>query len=113
LVTDTNLVDIVVDCKQREISFQWRQIHASSFLLEQNICAHATVRTITKRVYNKDLEEAGRRYSFVRTRGKRLVPWVEKNKHHMSPKMRLQTEIGVAGDTARIKDIPHHDNLGP
>ncbi|KAF2661157.1 hypothetical protein K491DRAFT_479688 [Lophiostoma macrostomum CBS 122681] len=121
LINDTDLVDIVVDCKQREVSFNWRQTYAN-FFREQNFCAHATKRSSTTRVYDKDLEQAGRRYSlvvdempdsFVQARRKRLAPWVEKNKDRMSPEIRLWTEIGVAGEKARIKDFLRHENLAP
>lgn len=119
VVNDTDMVHLVIDCKQREISFNWRQTLAL-FYLEQNFAARA-YNNPGKRVYDKDLERVAGRYfrnqnrynHALRARQKRLLTWTAKNKQRMSPEVRLWTEHRVDAEKVRLQRSLNHKNLTP
>jgi hypothetical protein len=117
-VNDTDLVDLVVDCAQNEISFNWRETY-NLFFREKNFVARTHNRTGKKRIYDEDLVAVSWRYSFnqnrsnhsLRARQKRLRTWTAQNKHRMSSEMRLKTEHRVDAEKVRMQRFLNHDNL--
>lgn len=117
-VNDTELVDLVIDCKQREISFNWRNTYSMFF--REDAFAHVLESSSKKRVYDEDLTAVALRY-FVddhkrhdnkyRARQKRLAPWVAKNKHRMSAEARLATANIVDRENLWVQRYLHRDNL--
>lgn len=118
-INDSDLVDLVVDCEQREISFNWRQTFML-FFREHNMIARAGG-MIPPRRYDKDLDGASAGLNFrikqdrplIRARRKRLHPWVKKNKHRMSTEMRLATEKRVEREMEHLKKHLFIHNLEP
>ncbi|KAF2244500.1 hypothetical protein BU26DRAFT_523147 [Trematosphaeria pertusa] len=117
-VNDTELVDVVVDCSRRELSFNWRRTY-SLFFREVDFVARAYNSFGKKRVYDEDLTAVAMRYFFdqnrknhnVRARQKRLVTWTIGNKHRMSPEVRLWTEHQVESERVRVERFLRRDNL--
>jgi hypothetical protein len=117
-VNDSHLSNLVVNCANSEVSFNWRETYAL-FFREQNFVAKARNRPGKKRAYDKDLVAVSSRYDSnqnphnhnARARQKRLKPWMARNKHRMSPEMRLITEHRVDAEKIRIQRFLNHENL--
>jgi hypothetical protein len=118
-INDTELVDLEVDCKQREISFAWRETYAL-FCREQAFVVRAQNTTVDeKRAHDVDILACEHKYAYGpvmgrddrRARRKRLAPWVRKNKHRMSPKTRWCTERDIDFQTRFIRQLLRHGNL--
>lgn len=113
-VNDTEVVDLVVDCKQREISFDWRKTFAA-FLREIDYEFRAEKSSRKQRVWDADLAACDARSATLQhrkngsvalhARRKRLQPWAVKNKHRMSPEMRWTTECAVLQDFKLVERI--------
>lgn len=105
-VNDTELVDLAIDCEARKISFNWRRTLAHLFT-EQRFVMLAEDKLVKQRVYDADLVSAASRAqqsmhmhdswnsNTRRARRKRLQPWVNDNKHRMTPEDRLKAEDRV------------------
>lgn len=104
---DTELVDLVIDCDAREVSFDWRQT-LSAFFMERQFMVLA--RPGKMRVHDKALDSAAKSLDGIpgdtrfkerhldqwrRARRKRLRTWVARNKHRMSNEHRLMVEDRV------------------
>ncbi|KAF2687358.1 hypothetical protein K458DRAFT_485581 [Lentithecium fluviatile CBS 122367] len=118
-INDTELVDLEIDCKTREISFDWRETYAL-FFREQDYVARARPSNRKDRVHDVDLAGVDIRNSYhrrkdhdprIRARRKRLAPWVAKNKHRLSTEMRWWTEDDVYSGENFIGRMLSHDKL--
>lgn len=121
-VNDTELVDLAIDVEAREISFDWRRTLAL-FFVEQRFVMLAE-RGIGKRsVYDVDLVAAASRAQATmhmqdywnsnnrRARRKRLQPWVNGNKHRMTPEDRLKAEDRVEYTKDQVRRNLRRENL--
>ncbi|KAF2473368.1 uncharacterized protein BDR25DRAFT_302296 [Lindgomyces ingoldianus] len=121
-VNDTELVDLVVDCESREVSFDWRQTY-SAFFREQEFMNRALNRgkkQKKKRTYSEDIVAVTNVFLFdhlntkmARAREKRLQAWTAKNKHRMSTEVRQWTEQSVGIEKERLRRALCFDNLQP
>ncbi|KAJ4338591.1 hypothetical protein N0V95_008015 [Ascochyta clinopodiicola] len=121
-VNDTELVDLAIDCDAREISFDWRRTFAA-FFTEQRFVMLAE-RSIGKhRTHDLDLVSAASRAqssmhmhdywnsNIRRARRKRLQPWVDENKHRMTPEDRLKAEDRVERTKHQVRRNLRRDNM--
>jgi hypothetical protein len=106
MMHDSELVDLVVDCKAREISFNWRRT-LSAFFMERHFIVLANQNGL-RHEYDKDIDSAEfdvsriewTRKSFRdrhcdywrQARRKRMQPWTKKNKKRISKVLRSMTE---------------------
>jgi hypothetical protein len=106
MMHDSELVDLVVDCKAREISFNWRRT-LSAFFMERHFIVLANQNGL-RHEYDKDIDSAEfdvsriewTRKSFQdrhcdywrQARRKSMQPWTKKNKKRISKVLRLMTE---------------------
>jgi hypothetical protein len=117
-VNDTELVHLVVDCKQREISFDWRQT-CSLFYRELRFTGRATwEHPLIK--YADRLGAFADRWLLPQFRGdrllarrKRLLPWMEQNQKRVCPEMLLWSEQNVTKEKQSLRLFLRHDNLIP
>lgn len=121
-INDTDLASLEIDCARREISFDWRATF-SLFFRELDFVARADKSSSSrKRIYDEDLAAVATRYFLnqnrynhtvdaVRARQKRLAPWVAKNKHRMSPEVRLMAEHRVQLEKTHLQQFLYRDNL--
>lgn len=121
-VNDTELVDLDGDGEAREISFNWRHTFAL-FFVEQRFTMLAERGISRRAVYDTDLVAAMSRTAngthaqdywnsnCRRARRKRLQPWVQVNKHRMTPEDRAKAEDKVEYIKDRIRRRLRHENL--
>ncbi|KAF2006865.1 hypothetical protein P154DRAFT_517337 [Amniculicola lignicola CBS 123094] len=121
-INDTELVDPVIDCREREVSFDWRKTYTMFFREEEFVIRASRLPRSKKRCYDKDLPAVAARWGYdksyqdddgLRARQKRLQKWTNKNKHRLSSEMRLWTEVRVNLEKVLLLRILRHDNLGP
>ncbi|KAJ4985661.1 hypothetical protein SVAN01_08836 [Stagonosporopsis vannaccii] len=113
-VNDTELVDLAIDLEAREISFDWRRTFAL-FFVEQRFIMLAESSLAKQRTYDPDVVAAANRAQITmhmhdywnsnsrRARRKRLQPWVNDNKHRMTPEDRLKAEDRVEHSKHQIR----------
>ncbi|KAF2016182.1 hypothetical protein BU24DRAFT_409321 [Aaosphaeria arxii CBS 175.79] len=120
IVDDTDLVGLTIDCERREISFNWRKT-LNLFCRQQLWIGPINDFSAQHRVYDKELDAVASLYMdqdliFTRSgraRQKRLRPWTVKNKHRMSPEVRLWTARRIDNEKNRLKQYLTHSNLLP
>ncbi|KAF2730799.1 hypothetical protein EJ04DRAFT_514999 [Polyplosphaeria fusca] len=82
-VKDTQLVDLEIDCKAREISFDWTRT-LSLFFREVEFATRAVKRVNLEHHDNPQLRAVSVR-GHARAREKRMAQWLAKNKHRRTP----------------------------
>ncbi|KAF9696938.1 hypothetical protein EKO04_004760 [Ascochyta lentis] len=121
-VNDTELVNLAIDCDAREISFDWRRTFAA-FFTEQRFLMLSERSLGKHRTHDPDLVSAASRAqpsmhmhdywnsNTRRARRKRLQPWVNENKHRMTPEDRLKAEDRVERTKHQVRRNLRSDNL--
>lgn len=121
-VHDTKLVDLIIDCQKRELSFDWRCTF-SAFFKEQHFLALAEGNTPSRiPLFDENLSPTAlhlRYYGYTRdnigaggrVRRKRLHSWVGRNKHRMTREHRLLTEFRVEIEKGNVLRFLCTENL--
>ncbi|KAH7380797.1 hypothetical protein BKA66DRAFT_571072 [Pyrenochaeta sp. MPI-SDFR-AT-0127] len=121
-VHDTKLVDLVIDCSKREVSFDWRCTFAALFV-EQHFLDLADRNTTCRKLSHDEnlasltlrLRDQGYMRENVsderRVRRKRLWSWVGRNKHRMTTEHRLLTEDRIEIEKGNVRLYLHKDNM--
>lgn len=121
-VNDTELVDLVVDCEAREVSFDWRRTFAL-FFTEQHFVMLAERSRSKQHVHDPELVTAAGRAqtsmhlhdhwnsSVRRARRKRLQSWVNDNKHRITSEDRLEVEDRVERTKHQVRRNLRRGNL--
>ncbi len=119
---DTELVDCMVNCSTRELSFDWRRT-LSALFMEQHFLAHSAHNIAPyKPMYDESLKLVALRMGSQgyiqhstrderRVRRKRLRPWVARNRSRMTDEHRLLTEDRAELETEIVKEYLHKENL--
>ncbi|KAF2191153.1 hypothetical protein K469DRAFT_720135 [Zopfia rhizophila CBS 207.26] len=130
VVNDTELVDLQIDCRMRELSFDWRQTY-TAFFREQEFLRRAHLNDGRKKMHDEDAEamvmdppSSLKQISWhrppdyypndmARCRHKRLAQWTAENKYRVPTDVRLITERYVGHDKKSVLMLLRQDNLLP
>jgi hypothetical protein len=119
-LNDSELVDLEIDCKRCEISFNWRETY-TALVRESTMVRRAQASQRKPRVWDAELSACDARSPNhqhrkdrdyrIHARRKRLKPWVTKNKRRMSPEMRWTTENSVYAQHNYLRRVLRLQNL--